>query len=71
MQDTELIASIKNIVESNKGDVRCFDEDFMANDIAGGNIDDAWQGGFNDGCSYVANELAELIEDYEKDANEN
>ena len=44
MQDTELIASIKNIVESNKGDVRCFDEDFMANDIAGGNIDDAWQG---------------------------
>ena len=45
MQYTELIVSIKNIVESNKGDVRCFDEDFMANDIAGGNIDDAWQGG--------------------------
>lgn len=29
------------------------------------------KGGFNDGCSYVANELAELIENYEKDANEN
>lgn len=60
----ELINKIKQITDANKGDVRCFDEDFNPDDYAGGNIDDAWQGGFDDGCSYVSNEILELILDF-------
>jgi hypothetical protein len=50
------------MVKDLSGDVRCYDEDFCANEYAGGNVDDAWEGGFNDGISDTANDILAIIQ---------
>ena len=67
---TTLIDKIKELVNENIGDVYFYEEDFNALDFSGGNFDDAWQGGFDDGVTAFANELAELIENFQKENNE-
>lgn len=39
-----------------------YGNDFCVDDYAGGNIDDTWYGGFNDGVSYTANDILALIQ---------
>ena len=63
----ELIEKIKQLCEGLAGEVTCFTEDFCPNDYAGGNFDDAWSGGMNDGVTHLANQILELIA---KESNE-
>lgn len=67
---SNILDAILEFVNKNTGDVRCYEEDFNASDFSGGNSDDAWQGGFDDGITAFANELAELIENFQKENNE-
>ncbi len=60
--DTEILNEVLRIVKDLSGDVRCYDEDFNPDDYAGGNIDDAWDGGFNDGVSGTANDILAIIQ---------
>lgn len=41
----------------------CDDEDFMVHDYAGGNIDDAYYGGYSDGESELARLLLSMIKE--------
>jgi hypothetical protein len=54
----ELIAEVEKKAE---GDAWCDDEEFMPDDYAGGNIDDAYNGGVNDGEIIAAREFLELL----------
>ena len=54
-------------LKSESGTVKMYEDDFCADDYAGGNIDDAWQYGANDGSMFLANELLEMIEEYSKE----
>jgi hypothetical protein len=42
-------------------DCWCDDEEFMADDYAGGNIDDAYNGGSDDGEALLARSLLKLF----------
>ena len=44
----------------------CDDNDFMIDDYAGGNVDDAYYGGSNDGETLLARELLVLLFGEEK-----
>lgn len=44
-------------------EIRCYEEDFVADDFAGGNIDDAWSGGFDDGYNALAHEIIAIIKE--------
>ena len=67
---SNILDAILELVNKNTGDFCCYEEDFNASDFSGGNFDDAWQGGFNDGVTAFANELSELIENFQKENNE-
>lgn len=43
-----------------KQPIRRWQDDFMADDYAGGNIDDAWDGGMEDGERSLAQDILEL-----------
>lgn len=52
---------VKKILQNAKCKVRCFEEDFGAIDFSGGNFDDAWGGGFQDGEVSLSQELEEYL----------
>ena len=54
-------------LKSESGTVKMYEDDFCVDDYAGGNIDDAWQYGANDGSRFLANELLEMIEECSKE----
>lgn len=58
----ELIAKLKKLA---KNKIRCENEEFTAIDWFGGNFDDAYNGGLDDGQVMLAQEILEEIgEDY-------
>ena len=52
---------VQRILRNAKREVLCEQEDFCANDYAGGNFDDAWDGGFRDGDASLSQDLAEYL----------
>jgi len=61
MEDTkkqEIVEKLKGIADKKAWSD---DEDFMPDDYAGGNIDDAYYGGENDGRISLAREILELL----------
>ncbi len=60
--DTEILDEVIEWVSKLSGDVLMYGDDFCADDYAGGNIDDAWDGGFNDGVSGTANDILAIIQ---------
>ena len=54
----ELIATVEKKAEETAW---CDDEEFMVDDYAGGNMDDAYQGGIRDGEIVAAREFLELL----------
>ena len=62
-----ILDAILQLVNENTGDVCYFEEDFDPMDFSGGNIHDAWEGGFRDGLKAFANRLKELVEEMETD----
>lgn len=58
----ELIERIKKYCEKYAGEVSAHEDDFCADDFAGGNVDDAWYGGMEDGAANVCNNVLSIIE---------
>lgn len=54
--------TLNKLLELAKKTVRRYEEDFEANDYAGGNIDDAWDSGMEDGERSLAQEILDLEE---------
>jgi hypothetical protein len=52
--------TLNKLLELAKKTVRRYEDDFMADDYAGGNIDDAWYGGMKDGERSLAQEILDL-----------
>ncbi len=62
MTNEEKLAAILKIVSEYENDVVCYyEEDFMADDYAGGNIDDAWSSGMADGNCEIAHEILAIL----------
>lgn len=59
--DTEILNDILIWANKYAGEVAMHQDDFFANDYAGGNIDDAWEGGFQDGTADAANDILSII----------
>ena len=54
---------LKNkIKEESKKEVAHFDDDFVPDDVAGGNVDDAYWAGVSSGRAELAKELVKLVE---------
>ena len=64
MQD--LVTKIKELCEEYEGDVTYYEDDFCADDYAGGNQDDAWESGMRDGRTDLANDILGIIANYNK-----
>lgn len=59
-----LVSRIKEECNKYAGVVSAYEEDFNPDDYAGGNIDDAWSGGMQDGCTDLANDILSIIENF-------
>lgn len=59
-QLTLLLEFVRDLAKD-AGDVVSADEEFVANDFAGGNIDDAWYGGMTDGYRAIGNQALHLL----------
>ena len=59
--DTEILEEVLKWAKTYAGEVTMYKELFCADDYAGGNIDDAWDYGFNDGVKDAANDILALI----------
>jgi hypothetical protein len=58
-----LVAELKSIADKKAW---CDDEDFMVNDYAGGNIDDAYSGGYDDGEIIMARHILTQLKENAK-----
>ena len=56
----ELLERLKELAAC---EANCDREDFMVNDDAGGNMDDAYQIGYDDGQIHLAKSLLSLLEE--------
>lgn len=63
----ELIEKIKQYCETYSGEVTAHQEDFIADDYAGGNVDDAWESGMSDGQTDACNDILAIIENFTKE----
>ena len=62
MTNEKKLAAILKIVSEYENDVvRYYEEDFMVDDYAGGNIDDAWSSGMEDGKCEIAHEILAIL----------
>ena len=52
--------TLNKLIELAKKTVRRYEDDFMADDYAGGNFDDAWDKGMEDGETALAQEILDL-----------
>lgn len=52
--------TLDTLLKLAKQTVRRYEDDFMADDYAGGNIDDAWEGGMEDGERSLAQDILKL-----------
>lgn len=57
-----ILNEIKAHAEKHAGEVTSHQEDFCADDYAGGNIDDAWERGMDDGCADMANDILGILD---------
>ncbi|NBR06958.1 MAG: hypothetical protein EBT92_14470 [Planctomycetes bacterium] len=55
----ELVEMLKKLT---KNPARCDSEDFMVNDDCGGNVDDAYQIGYDDGQTHLAETVLAALE---------
>lgn len=59
---TQLLKLQEDILNKSVEEIPSDEDDFMADDYAGGNIDDAWSGGEREGQVYYARHLRTVME---------